>query len=385
MSVGEVVFNVSDGYDEDMWDDSLLIRNYEKALESSRRELMRRRKEGGKKRKHWNLGEPCRVLHSFDGLEYEGTIVNLSARNATVRLHGYNEELEVSVQDLEQSLGQHEIQNQIEQANLEGFEEEEEPFSGKLSAGSFCRARWSLDDIVYEGIIESVDTVKHQIRVKFLGYLNEDTVDMENVYNSKGEDWRAQQIEDSKCEVMNGDLSDTLNSFMDQNSEVLSQIPGLASLTLGESSEKTKSKGKSRHKKEKSTPKVDKHSKKEKKKGDPNSCLGSKDDPSELPSLPNLNMNFELPDPSSLPSPLYGTSGIPRIDDMPRIGPPPPLPCMPPYFSMSDGFSHQQNEVLQTMLHSWYMAGYHTGYFQAISNQNLHKKRPRETSDKSKL
>ena len=36
MSVGEEIFNVADGYNEEMWDDTALIRNYEKAYEASR-------------------------------------------------------------------------------------------------------------------------------------------------------------------------------------------------------------------------------------------------------------------------------------------------------------------------------------------------------------
>ena len=33
---GTVLFSASEGYDEDMWDDSALIREYDRALQSSR-------------------------------------------------------------------------------------------------------------------------------------------------------------------------------------------------------------------------------------------------------------------------------------------------------------------------------------------------------------
>ena len=33
---GTVVFNAKDGFDEDIWDDSALIRQYDRALQSSR-------------------------------------------------------------------------------------------------------------------------------------------------------------------------------------------------------------------------------------------------------------------------------------------------------------------------------------------------------------
>ena len=40
MLVGEEIFNVADGYDEEMWDDTALIRNYEKAYEASRSAIL---------------------------------------------------------------------------------------------------------------------------------------------------------------------------------------------------------------------------------------------------------------------------------------------------------------------------------------------------------
>ena len=33
---GTVIFNAKDGFDEDIWDDSALIRQYDRALQSSR-------------------------------------------------------------------------------------------------------------------------------------------------------------------------------------------------------------------------------------------------------------------------------------------------------------------------------------------------------------
>jgi len=198
MLVGEEVFNAADGYDEDMWDDSVLIRNYERAYQASR-ELMKRRKEGPKKRKEWSLGEACRVLLP-DGYEYEGTVVNLTARKASLRLHGYCNEVEVAIGELEPSLGEQEVQQQIEQARLEQ-EEEEEPFQGDLKVGDFCRARWSVDEVVYEGVVESINSKKKIVRVKFIGYENKDSVDIGDVFASKGDEWREQQIVDSKADT----------------------------------------------------------------------------------------------------------------------------------------------------------------------------------------
>jgi hypothetical protein len=43
-----------------------------------RRELKRRREEGGKRQSvSWAIGDACRVLYTEDGQEYEGTLVSL--------------------------------------------------------------------------------------------------------------------------------------------------------------------------------------------------------------------------------------------------------------------------------------------------------------------
>ena len=39
-AAGEEIFNVEDEFDEDMWDDSALIRNYERAYEASRSDTL---------------------------------------------------------------------------------------------------------------------------------------------------------------------------------------------------------------------------------------------------------------------------------------------------------------------------------------------------------
>lgn len=36
MSGGEVVFDIAGGYNADMWDDTILIKNYERAYQASR-------------------------------------------------------------------------------------------------------------------------------------------------------------------------------------------------------------------------------------------------------------------------------------------------------------------------------------------------------------
>jgi len=197
MTAGEVVFSIANGFDADIWDDTLLIRQYERACQSSRRELKRRRAEAGKRKRNWELGNGCRVVYENDGLEYEATIVRISGRKATVRLHGYKEELEVPLLELTDSLGQQYIQEQIVEAQMEVVSED--PYTGSIKPGAHCRAFWSLDDAVYEAtIVSTVDDDK--VTVRFIGYDNEDTVYIEDLLESKGQEWKDLQIEDAKLD-----------------------------------------------------------------------------------------------------------------------------------------------------------------------------------------
>lgn len=375
MSVGEVIFNAADGYQEDMWDDSELIRNYDRALEASR-ELMKRRSEGYRKKKEWTLGDPCRVTSASDGLEYEGTIVKLSARKAIVRILGYNEELEVLTAQLEETLGAEEVQMQIQEAKIDEELYHEEPFIGDLNEGEFCRARWSLDDLVYEATILSVDVEKQRVRVRFIGYENEDTVSLENVYASKGEDWRQQQEEEASHEADDRDIADTFSKLMEENSHVFSKIhemPGLSNLSFDECDKPKVRKEKSKHKKEKRKSKSDHSSSKT-------------DKESGIVPPPPVGVDqFQLPLPQSsddwTPAPLQDPTlpTFPNLTAQEPAGlagmvPPPPMPPLPSFNRKIE----ESNEVLHSMLLSWYMAGYHTGYYQAVAN------RPKKHKEKSK-
>eukprot|EP00088_Acartia_fossae_P011908 TRINITY_DN16069_c1_g1_i1.p1 TRINITY_DN16069_c1_g1~~TRINITY_DN16069_c1_g1_i1.p1 ORF type:complete len:449 (+),score=102.00 TRINITY_DN16069_c1_g1_i1:66-1412(+) len=447
MSIGEVVFDRSEGYDEDMWDDSELIRRYNRSYEASR-ELIRRRKERSKKKSDWNLGEFCRIFHAADETDYEGIIVDINARKATIRLHGYNDEVEVPVEDLEVSLGQDAVDQQI--ADAEAEEVVEDDFDGDLMEGAECRARWSLDSIVYEGTIVSVDKKRKRVKVHFLGYDNEDTVSVSEVYASKGSDWREQQIEDAKYDFTSStDIEPDINAIIQEHPDVFGQLNGMLTNGTGATGlpdmsglNLNPSPTSSEHKVKKETTKKTKHSdsksrvsddrlslerearsaEKEKSKDD---TLGSKrnrtkinkekeltikekskseskkkavkEEKARVPPTagPELDdsVQFAPPFPSSLSFPS-GSSFLPGSGDIPatKFGeiPPsgsfeypqyssstfPPLlaPPPPPPLSFPGGLSTAENEALHSMLISWYMAGYHTGFYQA----NLHAKQKKK-------
>merc|ERR1712096_571999 len=175
------------------------IQEYDRAWKSSR-ELVRKRQEKtegkGRKGRVWQIGEACRAMYSEDGEEYEGTVVhrNTANRSVTVRFHGYNNEEEIKERELMESLGQEVVDEQIEQARLDMEGEEEEEGAGEeFQLGDWCRAEWSQDGEVYEGIIESFDRKSGTVRVKFLGFGNVEEKSVEELFLSKGEERRREQ------------------------------------------------------------------------------------------------------------------------------------------------------------------------------------------------
>jgi len=198
-AVGTVVFSAADGYDSDVWDDTALIQEYDRALQSSR-ELVKKRLESksgqSKKLKDWKLGDSCRAVYSEDGEVYEGTIVfkKASSKSVVVRFHGYNNEEEIKERELMESLGQKEVDYQMEQAQLDAEALEEEEGAGDdFQLGDWCRAEWSEDGVVYEAIIESLNRKSRTATVKFLGFGNVEEKSVDDLYLSKGEEWRLEQ------------------------------------------------------------------------------------------------------------------------------------------------------------------------------------------------
>jgi len=406
MSVGEVVFNIVDGYDADMWDDSLLIRQYDRACQASR-ELKHRKHEAGKRKKNWELGDGCRVVYQDDGLEYEATIVKIAGRKTIVRLHGYKEELEVPIDELTESLGQQYIMDQIAEAQMEVVTED--PYTGPLKSGQYCRAFWSLDGSVYEGRIESMEEEK--VTVRFIGYDNEEIVMKQDLLQSKGKEWRDLQIEDANDDFKeeNNHFTVNIDKLVKDNSNVLSQLDihsETKQVTMNREIEKEKKSKLKVREKEKSGKhdKISKPLKSDNKEKDrkvrsndhklvpplpsfesvstvandgPNVPLplfqhmpGISTEPPLLQGLPNIkparSSGLPLPSFHDFP-PGFGVE-FPEADQIPALAPPPPAPIPVPGSMMNQ-------QLLNSMLISWYLAGYHTGIYQASSQPDKHKKK----------
>jgi len=406
-AIGSVVFSASDGYNAEVWDDSALIQEYDRAWKSSR-ELMRKRQEksGGKKGRNWQTGDACRAVYSEDGEEYEGTVVfkNTVNRSVTVRFHGYNNEEEVKEKELMESLGQEEVDQQVEQARMdEEAEEEEEGAGDDFQLGDWCRAEWSVDGVVYEGIIESLDRKSRTAKVKFLGFGNVEEHSLDSLFLSKGEEWRAEQETIGK-EVENGQgiREEDLHNLIAKNCpDLLANFGdagdlGLESLEIG--------KRKKKEKKEKKDKKEKKHQKDREDKissnlsgssqstsqfsPGQNQSTMSQPPSSQIPNWFNQPFNppqaasqahfssFPLPLPPTLPpflpyqdhfSNMYG---VPSVPFQPQLMQPPSSLPPPPLTPKDDLLQSENSSALYSMLLSWYMAGYHTGVYEGRTQAN---------------
>jgi hypothetical protein len=77
----------------------------------------------------------------------------------------------------------------------------------------------------------------------------------------------------------------------------------------------------------------------------------------EMHPLTDLQIRIEDDQSETLPS-------IEEHDTIAEIVPPPPPP--PPPFPVCN--SNEDNDTLSATLMSWYLAGYHTGFYQGLKN-----------------
>jgi len=417
-TVGSVLFSASQGYDAEVWDDSALIQAYDRAWQSSR-ELVRKRKEKGKGKKGrvWQIGEACRAVYSVDGEEYEGTVVhnNTANRSVTVRFHGYNNEEEVKERELMESLGQEEVEQQVEQANYDMEDEEEEEGAGEeFQLGDWCRAEWSQDGIVYEAIIESLDRKNGSAMVKFLGFGNVEEKSLEELFMSKGEDRRRDQEEVGEDKVNGqGIKEEELHNLIAKNCPDLlanfgeSGDIGIESLEIGDKKKKKEKKEKKEKvKKEKKDKKPKKNSSSPSRSSQSStnvladqyhSSRASTQAPSDhlppwvpptslplhspynihphFPSLPTMQPQFPSMQFPSFPDP-YQTAQSPFLPPPTQLQFPPSSLPPPPSLTPADiSLVTTNSTALHSMLMSWYMAGYHTGVFEGIKQATENKKK----------
>jgi len=414
-AVGSVVFSASDGYDAEVWDDTALIQEYDRAWKSSR-ELMRKRQEkggGGRKGRSWDIGDACRAVYSEDGEEYEGTVVfkNTANRSVTVRFHGYNNEEEIKERELMESLGQDEVELQLEQAKLdEEAGEEEEGAGDDFQLGDWCRAEWSEDGVVYEAIIESLSRKSRTARVKFLGFGNVEEKSVDDLYLSKGEEWRTDQESIVKdLEPPQGIKEEELHNLIVKNCpDLLANFGDVGDLGLEgiqiDGKKKKKDKKEKKQKKEKKE-----KDKKEKSKKSPSRSSDSEPQlpsehhqssrsstqpppdhfppwfppvpyPVQSPYHPPPFSSFQsMPPFSPFPDPYHSQYSQPPHPFPPQFQQlPSTLPPPPPLTPSDAALASENSAALHSMLLAWYMAGYHSGVYEGIKQGTEKKKREKK-------
>ncbi|KAJ8892166.1 hypothetical protein PR048_004746 [Dryococelus australis] len=186
----------------------------------------------------------------------------------------------------------------------------------RWSVGAHCCSVFIEDGNVYEATITELNPESGTCRIQYVGYDNEEEVEISSLTPSRGRKARGTQILDAVgTEFSNGECSD--NCSEDESVQV--NIP----------QQKVKSLKNSRQKRVPHIP--------------PNATEGTP----HIPFQPGM--------------------GMPRIK-MPRFnGMPPVMPSIvPPMpFNMME-YSAEPAEAFSAMLMSWYMNGYYTGYYEAL-------------------
>ena len=190
--------------------------------------------------------------------------------------------------------------------------------------------RWSLDDVVYEGIVQTVS--QGRVKVRFIGYENEDTVSRDDVYKSKGEEWREVQVEDSLA-TQPEIISEDIQKLIQENPDVFKDdmMSGIAELSLGSGPNDFKSSATNSVKPAAKT-------KKDNKPNRPNAAAAvNKVSEDSRRRVPDDNVSGARPPkafnlPSVKPADMFQPS--PRLDldgaGHPRLPQPPPVDPVPP-------------------------------------------------------
>lgn len=336
MSEGNTVLYVrsdkgSESDQDHVWDDTLLIRAYDKAVNSAKEKLMKslaaendesnvdsssvieeggnspkRKKKHDSKKKTWKVGNSCRAVYSMDGEEYEAEIIKLlpNLKSCIIRFYGYGNEDQVPLDNLLPSLGKGEIELQKQHAQEE---------TGEWCVGDLCRATFSGDGQEYEAEIVKIYSGKNLVLIRYLGYGNQEKVPLDDLSPSLGPKEVELQI-------------------VKAHTEYAARIDPRRMATNPVTSK-------------------------------PNFIRGPYNgyiSPSRVmpPPPPPTNSHTDT-------TGMDSSSHTPPFPGIPQGAAPLPL-VTPPSIDMMMHAPHTETEALTAMLMSWYMSGYHTGYYQGL-------------------
>merc|ERR1719351_46514 len=258
----------------------------------------------------------------------------------------------------------------------------------------------------------SVLILENELEVRFVGFGNTEVKDLDELFMSKGEDRRNEQMLISKeIDLKDEVKTEDIDSLLIKNCPDLLKNFGegveldLENLSLDDTTSKKSKKEKKEKKSKKSRDKDSEKPKRIKSEVDSSFSTLSEPMPASDPSqfngfqIPNNQFPskaFQSQPPSMFPSPFQGQ--FPNMPPPPPFMPPSPFssmpsmpspmfpsqpPMMPPMNSMQppmmfptnlpqppplpDSLKDNLSPELHSLLLSWYLAGYHSGVYQGIT------------------
>ncbi|XP_034240423.1 survival motor neuron protein [Thrips palmi] len=192
------------------------------------------------------------------------------------------------------------------------------------AAGDHCQAKFTVDEQLYEATVVSIDHDRGTCIVQYVGYGNSEEQPLSALSHSMGAAVRREQVNIATLKAEDTEAAQS-DDPMERSSEASSTI-SLSKMGLGDSSHKNANAQKSRN-------------------------------PPYVPRPPHFSA------PSNSGGPRLGVpnfSGIRAPSAMNDMVPPP----LPPHVLAS--LPGDDSEALSAMLMSWYMSGFHTGYYQGL-------------------
>ena len=323
--------------DEDAWDDTELIKAYDRAVaqlkeegkqsvssnnqanEDDTRKKRKKKKKAKNANQKWKVGGQCLAIFSEDGLYYEATILstNYDEKTIKVKFSYYQNEEEVDMKELlptESKADMEVVSNLVNDNVVVGQQSFED---ANTSQDEKRVIDWHVSDICY-------------------------------VFNKKGSYQKA-----------------VVNSFISSD---------ICLVTIIKSNHKREVKISQLHS---SVPSKDKRSRCKSR----SPQYHSNDNPWSLPDFPP-----HIPPPPPPPMLLPPNSGLPSFppslnnkftpwencypDNMNNSFVNSNLPQCPPLPVMSEDVISGNEEAIGNMLMSWYISGFHTGYYQGVQQNS---------------
>lgn len=299
---------------DNQWDDNLIIDAYERSMKLVNKKVDHLMKDD--KIEKSNQKATNRTTKSANGSQANGRCQLKNANKSTS---------ETKSTDVTKSTGV--TKSTSETKSIDEMKSPDETKStsvdqciSKWKVGDYCQAQYTEDDSWYEAEIILID--EGLCTIRYIGYLNEEVQDLNELRPSAGEEQRINQEKQCLEESL-----DRLSMTNQDDMEIQLNEPSISNLQ--------------------------------------NVVQSDSSTYQSVNSQTNLKY-VKSSDKISQSSTPDDQSTRPQVNSTSRLNPTvlmPPLPTSLPESSIPD-----ENELLSTTLMSWYMSGYHTGYYQAIKD-----------------